>query len=241
MVTTNLPDGVTNAATGSVMQTLPMPDPTRWYQWFQDFDRYNAATSGTCDWLATITQAGTGNATAVVADANGGILLVTNDDADDDNYFAQWNGFNSANVVESVKFVAGKQMWFKARFKVSNATQSDVIVGLAITDTSPLDASDGIFFLKADDAATIVMKVVKGSTATTTTVGTLVDDTYVELGFHYAGNQTIFIYKDGVRVASCATTNAPDTEELAVTFGLQNGSAGAKTMSLDYICVVNER
>ena len=36
-------------------------------------------------------------------------------------------------------------------------------------------------------------------------------------------------------------TNAPDDEELAVSFGIQNGEAVAKVMTLDYISAGKER
>jgi hypothetical protein len=36
-------------------------------------------------------------------------------------------------------------------------------------------------------------------------------------------------------------TNAPDDEELAVSFAIQNGEAAAKVMTLDYISAGKER
>jgi hypothetical protein len=38
-----------------------------------------------------------------------------------------------------------------------------------------------------------------------------------------------------------ATTNLCDDEELTISFGIQNGEAVAKTMSIDYIFVSKER
>ena len=52
-------------------------------------------------------------------------------------------------------FTPGKKAFFKCRFKVSDATQSDVVIGLQVIDTTPLDVTDGIYFLKPDDAATV--------------------------------------------------------------------------------------
>lgn len=236
MVTTVLPDGVTNAAIGSALQTLPFPDPTKYAIFMDDFFKYDAAASGTHDWKST----GVGTTpTAIITDANNGRLLITNAAADDNSYFTQWEGFNSADVAETFQFVAGKNLWFKTRFQVSDATQSDVIAGLYVTDTTPLDATDGVFFLKSDDGTTINFKVVKSSTATTQAVGTLVSATDVSLGFHYNGT-TIIVYMNDVRVASVATTNLP-TVTLALGFGIQNGEAVAKTMSMDYIFCANDR
>jgi len=36
-------------------------------------------------------------------------------------------------------------------------------------------------------------------------------------------------------------TNLPDDEELTVSFGIQNGAAAAKTMTIDYVTAMIER
>jgi len=154
--------------------------------------------------------------------------------ADDDSSFSQ-------QVGESLKFVAGKQMFFKTRMKISDATQSDFVFGLQITDTSPLDVTDGVFFTKADASTQITLQVEKNNTATSTNVATAADDTYIELAFHYDGISAIKIFADDALVASSVTTNLPDDEELTVSFGIQNGEAVAKTQSIDYILVAKER
>ena len=47
---------------------------------------------------------------------------------------------------------------------------------------------------------------------------------------------------DDVHVASQATlTNVPDDEDLTVSFGIQNGAAAAKSMTLDYVIASIER
>lgn len=143
-------------------------------------------------------------------------------------------------------------MFFEARFKVSDATQSDVVLGLQITDTTPLDVTDGIFFLKADDAATVDFRVEKDNTAATAAAcATLVSDTFIRLGFSYNGRPTVEagvttyqfqVFVDGVfKTYVNATTTAPDDEDLCISFGVQNGEAVAKTMTIDYIFAALER
>lgn len=242
LTTTNLPGGVTNNFRYASMGLLPILDPTVGYTWFNEFNNYWAANTGTvADWMTTITQAGSGNATAVVTQEAFGVVLITNDDADDDNYFAQWKGGNSAAIAETFKFVAGKQAWFKARFKTSDATQSDLVIGLQIADTTPLAVTDGVYFLKVDGSTTLNLLVTKNSTSTTTAVATMANDTYVEVAYYYNGNDTIFVYLNGNRVGQSVATNLVDDEELAVSFGIQNGEAVAKTMSIDYILVYFDR
>lgn len=238
MVTTNLPDGITNAGNGSAMATLPFPDPTKYFTWMDDFSQYQAGAS--LPWLATNASGGT----AVVQDEVGGVLLVTNAGADNNFYSAQWDGANSANVAEVFKIDLTKDFWFKTRFKLGDATQSDALIGLITTNTDPIaGVVDGIYFLKADDAATLALKLTKNSTTTSFTVGTMVDATYVNAGFHYdpvAG--VVEVHLNDVLIGRVSTlTNLIDDEEITPTFTIQNGAGAAKTMSLDYIFAAQPR
>lgn len=221
----HFPNGIANSKNTST-STMPVFDYTLLHQYLNDFDTYTAA-----EWVVTEV----GVATQALADEDGGVLLVTNAAADDNSSFSQ-------KVGESFLFESGKKVWFKTRFKVSDATQSDVVFGLQITDTTPLDVTDGVFFLKADGAATVDMIVEKNNTATTTSaITSLVDDTYIELAFFYNGVDTITAYADDAIVGRSVVTNLPDDEALTVSFGVQNGEASAKTMSVDYILVVKQR
>jgi hypothetical protein len=206
-------------------------DPSTWHVYYNDFDRYAAA-----DWTINTTEAGAGDATEALTSIDGGGLLITNDAADNDADFYQL-------PVESFKWEAGKRLFFKVRFKISHATQSDFAIGLQITDTTPLDVTDGIFFIKADEAATVDFRVEKNDTATTASaVATMVADTWITLAFYYEPSDNRFQYfVDGVRVGSSVVTNVPDDEELAVSFALQNGDGNARNMTIDYIVAAKER
>ena len=82
----------------------------------------------------------------------------------------------------------------------------------------------------------------KDSTETTVSCGTAADDTFMTLGFYYDPKDRKFhVYKDNVKVGSGVNTNAPDDEELAVSFAIQNGAAAAKVMTLDYLSAGKER
>ena len=227
---TRFPNGLTTTDKASPLGEFILPDVTKAHVYFDDFDYFDAA-----NWTITTVEDGTGDATEALADEDGGVLLITNDDADDDSDF-----FNK--VGESFLMASGKKAWFEARLKVSDATQSDWVAGLQITDTTPLAVSDGIFFRKDDGDANIDFVVTKNSTATTEAgVATNADDTYVRLSFYYDGKSLVRYYVDGVMQGSVATTNLPDDEELTISFGIQNGEAAAKTMSVDYIMAAKER
>jgi hypothetical protein len=227
---TRFPNGLTTTEKASPLGEFVLPDMTSAHVYFEDFDYFAAA-----DWTITTVEDGAGSATEALADEDGGVLLITNDDADDDSDF-----FNK--VGESFLMESGKKAWFEARMKVSDATQSDWVVGLQITDTTPLDVTDGIFFRKDDGDTNIDFVVEKDDTATTeTAIAANADDTYVRLSFYYDGKDKIRYYVDGVMQGSVATTNLPDDEALTVSFGIQNGEAAAKTMSVDYILAAKER
>lgn len=212
---------------------------TAFYEYFNDFFTYTAA-----EWTVTTTEAGTGSATEAVIDGAGGQLKLTNAAGDNDLDFLQ--------AAESFKLVAGKRFYFGIRFQTSEATQTDIIAGLIITDTTPLAHTDGIAFISDDGDANIDLTVAKDSTETEeAAVGTLADDTWVTLEFYYDGrtdtdgaisaDSVVQVFVDGSRVAGVALTNMPDDEELAVTFGIQNGEATAHSMTIDWVRAFVER
>lgn len=208
---------------------------TDYFEYFNDFTR--PTDYDTNDWTLTTTEAGAGSATEAIGNLAGGILVVTNDAADDDNDFFQL-------TKETWKWVSGKALEFEMRFKLSDVTQIDFVAGLQITDTSPLAVTDGIYFQKDDGDALLDFHITKNSTSTDVTgVATLANDTWIKIGFYYDGVDAhkMQIFVNDVRVGAAALTNIVDDEELTVSFGIQNGEAVAKVLSVDYIRVVQER
>lgn len=225
---TRLPNGIGTRSIDDIFSDLKYPDPTRYHQFFDDFDRYAAA-----DWTVTETDSG---ATEALTDGDGGLLLITNTAADNDLVSLQ-------KVGESFKFAAGKKLFFKTRFKVSNATQSDIVIGLCITDTTPLDVTDGMFFIKPDDDVVVNFYSEKNNTQTgATSIASMADDTFIELAFFWDGVSKCYYAVDGtVKGSITPGSNLCDDEDLTVTISLQNGSAAARTLTVDYVFVAKER
>lgn len=199
--------------------------PDTSFQQFFDFFVYNAS-----DWTITTTEAGAGSASEATGAGAGGLLVITNDAADNDKDFFQGQ--------ECFKFTVGKPLQFVARLKVDDATDSDVFAGLYITDNDPVGGlSDGIYFRKDDGDTHIDFVIVKNSTASTAAaIAELADDTFVTLEFYYDGaSDHIQYYVNGTGLGRLPLTNAPDDEEIALSFGVQNGEAVAKVMTVDYI------
>jgi hypothetical protein len=230
---TRFPGGVTNVGVDKALSSYGLPDPTSWHTFMDDFDRFVVG-----DWTITTTEAGAGSATEALTDVDGGALLITHDAADNDADFFQ-------KVGEGFLMAAGKRALFKARFKVSDATQSDFVMGLQVTDTTPLDATDGIYFMKDDGDANLDFYVRKDATTgsnAASAIATVADDTFLTVGWYYDGAGTVYYYVNDVCKGSlsASSTYLPDTE-LTVSFGIQNGEAVAKTMTVDYIFAAKER
>lgn len=187
------------------------------------------------DWTITTTEAGAGAATeALTANDLGGSLLITNDDADNDLDSLQQD-------EETWKMASGKRCWYETRIKIGDADDVDLFVGLGITDTTPLVTADRAGFQIDDANASILCKSEKNATETSTDSGQdAADATYVTLGMYWDGISKLEYYVDRSKVAT-HTTNIPDDVNMAITMHVQNGSAAANTLTVDYIQVTQER
>jgi hypothetical protein len=200
--------------------------PGAFSTYFNDFHQYLAG-----DWTITTTEAGAGSATEAITDETGGVLLLTNAAGDDD--------LDSLQLVgESFLPAAGKRIYFETRVKISDATDTDALVGLVVTDTSPLAHANGIVFRKDDDdtnwdfASTASSVSDEDSGIATATTG------YIKLGFKVTGTGLIEYYVNDVKKGE---TNTVPTTEMRITMHIQNGTNVAKTMSIDYIFAAQER
>lgn len=222
---TRLPDGVSTTTIGT-LRNFPYPDPTKCIYEFDDFHSYTAS-----NWTVTETDAG---ATEALTNGFGGWLLLTNTAADNDAIVMQ-------KVIKEYQLTVGKRTFFEVRFKVSDATQSDILFGLVITDTTPLTHTDGVVFRKDDGDTNIDFASVKNSAGESElAIGTLVSDTFIKLGFYYDGHD-FHLYINGAKVTTIPDAIIPDDELLHPTFLLQNGEGVAKTMTIDYFLVAQER
>lgn len=227
---TRFPYGLTNVSEVDLFADMVQPDPTLFHTYFNDFDTYTAG-----DWTVTETDAA---ATQALTAGDGGLLLITNTAADNDLVALQKN-------PAAFTFTAGKKTFFRCRFKVSDATQSDLVFGLQVVDATPLDVTDGIYFVKADGVATvnfICRKDASTGSTTASAVATMANDTFIELGFYYDGQSKVAYEVNGSVLGSldASSTFLPDAI-CTVSFALQNGEAVAKTMTVDYVYVAKER
>ena len=200
------------------------------FQFFEDFNGpVVATTDALVGWTTTLVEAGGGESTVTMPDAHGGALLLTTDANEDD-------GINFQKIGENFLLLAGVQaVYFGVRLKISDATQSDILVGLCITDTTLLGGlSDGVYFEKLDGSTSMSCTTEKNSTETQTdSIGTFVADTYYTLEWYWDGTSVEF-FVDGASVAQ-HTANICDDEELTPSIHFLAGAAAVKTCTVDWI------
>lgn len=218
---------------GEPLYDFGIPNPFKYAVLAEDFMTFTSA-----QWTVTETQIGATQ--AISAGEDGGVLLLTNSAADNDLNSIQ--RVASGVTGEHFKWSSDRDSFFICRFKVDDATNSDVVVGLQITDTTPLDVTDGLFFYKPEATTTMSLIVEKNNTNTATAAGTVVSNTYHEVAWYYSAKDGLFhIFFDGAEVGTSVATNAVDDEELTVTLAVQNGSAAARTLSVDYFMSAKAR
>lgn len=202
------------------------PDVIKWEERFLNSGL--AAADAPVGWNVTLVEAGAGESTITKPDGVDGGLLITTDANEDDGVNLQLDG-------ESFKLNSSCQaLYFYARLRASEATQSDFLVGLCITDTTLLGGmTDGIYFEKLDGGTGISFVTEKDSTETQTdSLGTFAADTDVTLEFYYdKATATVYAFINGVQVAA-HTTNICDDEDLTPSIHFLAGATTAKTLTI---------
>lgn len=191
------------------------------------------------EYTATMTEVGAGDTIVSLDTTVGGRLLITTAANEDDGVNLQLNG-------EAFTFATNSITYFGIKFKVSDATQSDFLAGLCITDTTLLGGmTDGCYFRSADGSATVSFVLEKDSTETSTTaITTMSDATDYIMEFIYDGrNGTIRAWTEtgGVlssEIVPTTTANLPNDEVLTYSFAYLTGAAGVDTASIDWVRII---
>lgn len=231
--------GVTNVTSDKTMGQLIVPDPTSVHMLMDDFNKFIPD-----DWFITRVHTGGTAGAETVGDADGGELAFYPANADDDSTFFQFKSTaNVSTASEIFTLASGKKLWFKARLKVSDTGDSDFIIGLQSADTTPTTSPVNSILFRSDDGDDYLdfqVYAASVSTLSDTALATLVDNTYFTIGFYFDGVDTLHYFYNDQEVGSSQSFTYP-TAEMTLSFGVQNGSATARTMSIDYICCVKER
>ena len=234
---TRWPEGLNDQFIPSgMLKNWAMPDPQRYVTWGEDFFRYTVG-----EW--TVTKTGTGTNT-LSSTAGGGVLSLVNSAASGDNQFLQPVAGLPFN------FTVGKYLAGRMRFQVDDATNAVVTFGLQAVNVTPLTIVNGIVISKPA-AVTSFTTTVSAASVQSTTAGlnTLVAATWTEVGFVYDPRHKpaeISFWMNGSIIGTNTVTgiqpltNAPSVQ-LTPTFGVQNGTAAARTMLIDSFLFTMER
>lgn len=222
---------LTRNETPNMWEGFEFGRPGRMVYYFNDFLSFIPT-----EWTITEVEAGAGDASEAITDEHGGVLLITNDAADNDAVTLQLGGQTAG---ESIACASGRLVYFETRLKISDATQSDFLAGLVVTDTTPLAHTDGIIFRKDDGDTALDLSVSNTSVASTELNVFTVGTTYMKLGFKVIGLDKVEFWVND-NLEATISSNVPSTE-IRPTLHIQNGEAVAKTMSVDYICVAATR
>lgn len=204
----------------------------RWLDAWGNVDKCIVDTYRAADW--TVTATGTAPvAASLVPDAK--ILISTQASTD-------FSGDNMQILGSRFKLEAGKPLYFGAKLTCSQATQSDLVVGLCGVDTALTAASSahaldigagGAFFSKLDASTAINFKTyTTGTEANTAAVGTL--DTSAHWYEMAWDGYTLSGYFDGVKVASFGS--GVTTEVLTPSICFRKGDTAAGV----YTCTIHE-
>lgn len=221
MSPTRFPAGLSTAKKTALLGDFMLPDVTKAYVYFDDFNYYRAT-----DW--NITQVGSGSEDLTAVDG-GALAIVTDSNASDFE--------NLQKVGESFLFEPGKKLWFETRLKTSDVSNSLNMIGLVNISTN-----DGVFF---NEMAGGGLRLFIEKNAVSTLVNlpiSMVDDTFIRLGYVYDGKDKVTIFVDGVAVGSASDlVNLPDDEELAIDIKIETFTDSAATLTIDYIVAAKER
>lgn len=234
---TFFPNGVSTVSQRGAFAGIPVLDGSYDLAFIDADDSYNLLDiiSG-APVHNVVTIVGTGAATLV-----GGKLTLTNSAADNDSIQVQ----RTPAAVDMTALSDPVKIAFSAKLEVSDATQSDILVGVASVDTTALGGagteqegvSDGVFFVKADGTTNILAYVRAGGSTifTSDVLGTLEDGVPVDLGFVYDGVDSLAFYVNGSGADIFeATTPVSEIPQGAMTstVALRNGEAAAKSLTL---------
>lgn len=198
-------------------------------KFIEDFTQTPIGTDTIQGWTTTLVEGGSGETTVTLGDASGGTLIITTDDAEND-------GANMQKLGESFR-VDNNSFYFGARFKASEATQSDFFVGLSVTDTAILtNLGKRIGFRKVDGATGVAFEMEKTATTSVSEVHTMEDDEYVELEILYDMTAAKLYYYVNGEPYLVSEANLPDTE-LRISLQFLTGAAAIETLTVDWIRV----
>ena len=168
-----------------------------------------------------------GTNTVTVVNGQGGSILLTCGGTENNGVSIQLKG-------EPFMLTADDPAYFGCKFHALDVDQSDIMIGLCITDTTPFAGlSDGVYFLSADASAAMTFVTELNNSATSTTGATLSDNDETFVEFYWNGT-SLEGFIDGTSLG-IVTTTLPTDEALTPTIAILTGEGTANTMTITYL------
>ena len=227
----------------SAFENLKM---SMWPDQFTYFDDFNqGALDATHNW--TIVKDSSASAAVVADSLNGEVNLTSTATTDNDGASIQ-----AKQESFALPTTAGNKLYFETRVKISDATQTDFLVGFTETfATNPENAllsSNVIGFVKVDGSAIVKGTTESGDTQTLvefadTTKSTMENDTYVTLGLVATKNDStnkvqFYINRN---LVGTSTTNIPTANMKVMAMSVSGDATGTKVTTIDYIMAAQDR
>lgn len=200
------------------------PTVNKWFLNLKHVDTNGTTTLG--GYTVTQVAVGLGSALAVGDEVPGCIEITTGATEND--------GFSIQLLGEPFLLASKKPCYFGVKLKIGDATQTDFIAGLCITDTTLLGGMTyGAYFRKAD-GSTAVSFILENNTAETAGAAhTLANDIFVTLEFFFDGTNVDF-WVDGTQKTRIVQTNLPSTEELTPSLEFLTGEGNTNIMTVEW-------
>ncbi len=223
--------------------------PGLWAKQPRDFQDLNVGFGIQDDFLTfddenkwVLTQATAGTAALDVA-AKGGVLLL--DSASSTNNQGVQIQLGGAAGASSFIPSATSKIYYEARIKAADigSTTCQVFAGLAIVDTSVFasaanSTANHIGYEAINSTAVGIHSEKAGTRSSTASAHTLVDDTYVKLGFVVDGLTSVTPFVNGV-AKTAITTNIPIVA-LTPSFVCHSSGTTDPILHVDWVSVYQE-
>jgi hypothetical protein len=207
----------------------------------QNVVKFNLQAGTPCDdqsnahptrFLSTVVEAGAGDSLQANSATAGTAMLLT-------NAGNEYDGTNMQALGEAFKLTSEKPLYFGIKCSISDATQSDLLVGLAEAHGDLLNAGahavaaasvEGVFFLKLDAVTQIHAETWKDAAQTATAHAATAMDTSAHTYEILWDGTTVHFYMDSILVTTVAA-DLPDGD-LTPSIVFRNGEAAVKTMTV---------
>ena len=223
--------------------------PGLWAKQPRDFQDLNVGFGITDDFLTfddenkwVLTQATAGTVALDVAAKGGVLLLDSNSTTNNQGVQIQLGGAAGASsFIPS----ATSKIYYEARIKAADigSTTCQVFAGLAIVDTSVFasaanSTANHIGYEAINSTAVGIHSEKAGTRSSTASAHTLVDDTYVKLGFVVDGLTSVTPFVNGV-AKTAITTNIPIVA-LTPSFVCHSRGTTDPILHVDWVSVYQE-